>query len=71
MKALAEELDRQNVSYIWYILTSDKDSIHSPNVVYLEPRLDAYKWIQESDALVQLSDTEACSYSIRRSSYLW
>ena len=64
MKALAEELDRQNVNYIWYVFTNDADCIHSPNVVFLPPRLDVYKWIQESDILCQLSDTEAMSYSI-------
>ena len=64
MKALAEELDRQNINYIWYVFTNDADCIHSPNVVFLPPRLDVYKWIQESDYLVQLSDTEAMSYSI-------
>ena len=64
MKALAEELDRQCINYVWYVFTSDKDHINSPNVIFLPERLDAYKWIQDADALVQLSDTEACSYSI-------
>ena len=40
MKALAEELDRQNINYIWYVFTNDADCIHSPNVVFLPPRLD-------------------------------
>lgn len=64
MKALAEELDIAGVPYIWYVFTSDSDCIHSKNVIFLPERLDVYKWIQECDALVQLSDTEACSYSI-------
>lgn len=67
MKALAHELDFQGVDYIWYVFTSDNDCIHSPNVIFLPPRLDVIRWIAEADALVQLSDTEACSYSIRRS----
>lgn len=65
MKALAEALDKEQVNYIWYVFTSDKDTINSPNVVFLKERLDVYRWLQECDALIQLSDTEACSYSIR------
>ncbi len=64
MKALAEELDRQKVNYIWYVFTNDADCIHSNNVIFLQPRLDVYRWIQQADFLVQLSDTEAMSYSI-------
>lgn len=64
MKMLADELDRQNVNYIWYVLTDDQDCIHSPNVIFINSRLDAYKWIQEADIIVQLSDTEAMSYTI-------
>ena len=64
MKALAEALDIAGVNYVWYVFTNDNDTIHSNNVIFLPPRLDVYKWIREADYLVQLSDTEACSYSI-------
>lgn len=64
MKKLAEELDLLGTNYIWYVFTDDADCIHSNNVIFLKPRLDVYKWIQEADYLVQLSDTEAMSYSI-------
>lgn len=64
MKALANELDRRKINYIWYVFTNDPDCIKSPNVIFLPPRLDVYKWIQEADYLVQLSDTEAMSYAI-------
>ena len=64
MKALAERLDFEKVNYVWSVFTNDEDIIHSPNVIFLQPRLDVYKWIQEADYLVQLSDTEAMSYSI-------
>ena len=64
MKALAQELDLQKVNYIWYVFSNDGDCIKSPNVIFLPPRLDVYKWIQEADILCQLSDTEAMSYSI-------
>ena len=64
MKALSQELDRQKVNYIWYVFTNDSDCIHSPNVIFIQPRLDVYRWIQQADFLCQLSDTEAMSYSI-------
>lgn len=64
MKALAEALDLEGINYVWYVFTNDDDIIHSNNVIFLKPRLDVYKWIAEADYLVQLSDTEALSYSI-------
>lgn len=66
MKALAQALDLAGVNYVWYVFTNDSDCIHSNNVEFLKPRLDVYKWIGDASttALVQLSDTEACSYSI-------
>lgn len=64
MKALAQELDKQRVNYIWYVFTNDADCIHSNNVIFLPPRLDVYRWVQQADFLCQLSDTEAMSYSI-------
>ena len=64
MKALAEALDVAGINYVWYVFTNDNDCINSSNVIFLQPRLDVYKWISEADYLVQLSDTEACSYSI-------
>ena len=64
MKKLAEELDIRGTNYIWYIFTNEAESIHSNNVIFMKERLDVWRWIQNCDALVQLSDTEAMSYSI-------
>lgn len=58
MKALADALDLAKVNYVWYVFSADGDKIYSPNVIFLPPRLDVYKWIMEADYLVQLSDTE-------------
>ena len=69
MIKLARALDRANIEYIWYIFTNDTDSINSPNVKYMQPTLDVYKWLSRADYLVQLSDTEACSYSINEALY--
>lgn len=64
MKALADALDFAGINYVWYVFTNDNDCINSDNVIFMQPRLDVSKWIAEADYLVQLSDTEACSYSI-------
>ena len=64
MRQLANELDLAGVNYVWYVFTGDGDCIHSPNVIFIPPRLNVYKWLQEADLVIQLSDTEACSYTI-------
>ena len=69
MIKLANALTNTGINYIWYIFTNDTDAINNPNVVYMKPRLDVSKWISQADYLVQLSDTEACSYSINEALY--
>lgn len=69
MECLARELDKAKIKYIWYIFTTDTDAIDSPNVVYMKPRLDVYRWIEKADYVIQLSDTEACSYTINEALY--
>ena len=69
MIKLATELDNAGVNYIWYVFTNSKDVINKPNVIFMKNRLDVSKWLRESDYLVQLSDTEACSYAINEALY--
>lgn len=69
MIRLANELDRQGIDYIWYIFTNDEKAIPNENVIYMKPRLDVSYWLKQADYLVQLSDTEACSYSINEALY--
>lgn len=69
MIELAKELDRSGIDYIWYIFTTDTSGIPSDNVIYMKPRLDVYKWIDQADYVIQLSDTEACSYTINEALY--
>mgnify|MGYP001851574518 FL=1 len=69
MIRLANELDKQGIDYIWYIFTNDDKEISNENVVYMKPRLDISYWLKQADYLVQLSDTEACSYSINEALY--
>lgn len=69
MVTLSKAMDKARIDYIWYIFTNDMDAIQSPNVVYMKPRLDVYRWIDKADYVVQLSDTEACSYTINEALY--
>lgn len=69
MEALARVMDKAKLDYIWYVFTEDTDAIQSPNVVYMKPRLDVYRWIEKADYVIQLSDTEACSYTINEALY--
>ena len=69
MIGLANALDKLKIDYVWYIFTNDTDAINSPNVLYMRPRLDVHKWIEKADYVVQLSDTEACSYTINEALY--
>lgn len=64
MQKLATALDNAGVKYIWIVFTNDTEAIESPNVVFLPPRLDIGRWFNLADYVVQLSDTEACSYTI-------
>lgn len=69
MIKLADALTAAGINYIWYIFTNDTDAIKNDNVVYMKPRLDVGKWIAKADYVVQLSDTEACSYTINEALY--
>lgn len=64
MQKLATALDKAGVEYIWIVFTNDTDAIKSPNVVYIPPKLDIGRWFEIADYIIQLSDTEACSYTI-------
>ena len=69
MIALSNAMDKLGIDYIWYVFTNDTDAIQSPNVVYMKPRLDVGRWIGKADYVVQVSDTEACSYTINEALY--
>lgn len=69
MQEMVNALDNAKVNYIWFIFTDSEHTIDSPNVVYREPTLDIGKWMDIADYLVQLSDSEGCSYSINEMLY--
>ncbi len=67
MIKLADELDKAGIPYQWLVFTNDSLPIPNENVIYMKPRLDIRDYIANSDYLVQLSDTEAFSYSVLES----
>lgn len=67
MTILANALTKANIPFLWLVFTNDKNAIDNPNVIYMNPRLDIRDFIAGSDYLVQLSDTEAWSYSVLES----
>lgn len=69
MIQLANALTYAGIKYIWYVFTNDVNAINNPNVVYMKPRLDVGIWLDKADYVVQLSDTEACSYTINEALY--
>ena len=67
MIKLADALDKAGIPYEWRIFTNDSLPIPNENVIYMKPRLDIKNYIADADYLVQLSDTEAWSYSVLES----
>ena len=71
--AIANELDRQGINYLWFIFTTneyEKNKIwQNPNVVHLQNRLDANKFFEKADWVVQPSICEGDSYTYREALY--
>lgn len=69
MQKLASELDRVGVNYLWIVITGDVGCIDSPNVVFINNRLDISKWLSMATYVALLSDSEACSYTLSEALY--
>ena len=68
MIKLANELNRKEIDYIWYVFTNDKNAIDNPNVVYAKPRLNIRPILNSIKGIgygVQLSDCEGDCYFTR------
>lgn len=64
MKLLINALNKYNVNYLWYIFADEQWDVDDSHLVFIKPRLDLGYFMEQADYLVQLSDTECCSYSI-------
>lgn len=73
MTELANALDRANIKYIWFIITTDEylnnKIFKNPNVIYIKNRLDVASFLNMADWYVQLSICEGDSYSLREALY--
>lgn len=73
MLALANELDRQGIEYVWFVFTSNEypnDPVwKNDNVIKMDNRLDLDYFYSLADWYVQLSEVEGDSYSIREALY--
>ena len=64
MVRLAAMLREAGIPFTWMVYTDDGASLPPENFVVRPPRLDLIDYIADADYLVQLSDTEGCSYAI-------
>lgn len=67
MIELMNELEKNNIPYIWHIYTNQNDDIQNPNVMYHKPTLEVRPFIKNADYLVQLSSSEGYCYSVLES----
>lgn len=66
MQKLANELDKNNVNYLWYIFTNSAQE-PLPNMIFCYPRLDITDKLELFDAFIQLSDNEGYCLSVAES----
>ena len=67
MRKLAEMLNNANIPYIWFNFSDGQINNAPRGMVNLKPETDIQPYIARADYLVQLSDSEAWSYSILES----
>ena len=64
MQEFANKMDESGVKWLWIILTCDKDVIESPNVVFIDNRLDVDKFLSMATYVALFSKAECCSYTL-------
>ena len=64
IKALVEALDSSDVKYYMTIFSDIQPALNSPNVAYMQPRLDIRPFIAGCDLFVAVSDSEGRCYSV-------
>lgn len=71
--AIANELDKQGISYLWFIFTSDEYQDNpiwqNHNVVHLSNRIDVGKYFRKADWIIQPSICEGDSYTLKEALY--
>lgn len=73
MLALANELERQGIDFIWFIFTTneyDNDPVwNNKNIIHLPNRLDWGKYLKIANWLIQPSEVEGDSYTLKEALY--
>ena len=69
MKLLSDELDRQNINYLWFVITGDIVNFKSKNVICIRTRDDIPKFLSIATYVCLLSDSEADSYTLKEALY--
>lgn len=73
MLAIANELDRQNIDYVWLVYTTDEYASNpvwrNKNVIHMNNRLDLGKFMRKADWIIQPSICEGDSYTLKESLY--
>lgn len=65
MEKLAAIFQDAKIPFLWLVFTDAINPFkNNPNFVIMRPRLDIIDYIANADYLVQLSDSEACCYSV-------
>lgn len=65
MVQLIKEFEKNQIPFLWIILSDEELGYRSDNIIYIKPRLDARGIISTADYLVQLSDEgDVYNYSI-------
>ena len=71
--ALANELDKQGIKYIWFLFTTDEYENNvawsNKNIIRMKNRLDLGGFYNMADWYIQLSEVEGDSYSLREALY--
>lgn len=73
MLKIANELDRQGISYVWFLYTTDEYQSNpvwkNKNVIHMQNRLDLGKFMRKADWVIQPSICEGDSYTLREALY--
>lgn len=64
MEQLAKALENADIPFTWTVFTNSTMQFNSQNIILRKPKLDIINYVANADYLVQLSDSEAFSYSI-------
>ena len=64
MQKLINEMDKQNIYYLWFVLTGDKNKLKGANIIEIPPRLDIDKFLSFATYVCLCSKSEACSYTL-------